>query len=344
MHEVHCSPVQEIVGVLKGGHTGTIPRAVLLNSPTVEMMERSGASWPEAHRKAEDMARLAAEIHRSTGFHAVNLPWDACVELEALGGGSDTGTLPTSIPAAIEPAFRNTEDVEIPPDIFDRGRFPVVLEAVGRTKKMVGDDAAVVPLVEGPLNISCQAIGVNRMYRMFIRDPAAVARILDIFADLCVRYAAKLLEAGGDVIQLSDPFTQGLTAPRFKEMMIPAYRKISSGVKGPVFLHICGNTGHLLEHLPESGLSAFSFDSPCVTAAQVKAAIGSQMRVIGSVPTVTHILEGSEQDVFDASIKCMEDGVDILSPSCGLPPEAPLPNLRAMVRAIESYNERLGIT
>jgi [methyl-Co(III) methanol-specific corrinoid protein]:coenzyme M methyltransferase len=57
------------------------------------------------------------------------------------------------------------------------------------------------------------------------------------------------------------------------------------------------------------------------------------------VPTVSCLLEGSEEDVFNASLECMRDGVDILSPSCGLPPSTSLRNLLAMVEAIRHCNE-----
>jgi MtaA/CmuA family methyltransferase len=290
------------------------------------------------------MACLAAEIHRATGFNAVNLPWDACVELEALGGASSLGHSATDVPTPSRPAFERPEDVTIPEDFFRRGRLPVVLDAVKRTREKLGNEVVVVPLVEGPTNLACLTIGINRMYRMFIKNSRTASHILQIFAELCVQYGNRLLEAGGDVIQLSDPFAQGLTAGHFVDMVVPAYRRISAELKGDLFLHICGNTRAFLPHLPDSGFSAFSFDAPSVSTIEVKQALGDRMRAIGSVPTVSHILEGTKQEVFRASLRCIEDGVDILSPSCGFPPEASLENLRALGRAIQHHNRTINST
>ena len=336
------SPPEEIRLVLRGQRIGYFPRVVLLNSPVVAIMQRAGAFFPSAHLESRAMANLAAEIHRATGFNAVNLPWDACVELEALGGASSLGHSVTDVPVPSSPAFERPEEVAFPKDFFRRGRLPVVLDAVKRTREKLGDRVVIVPLVEGPTNLACLTIGINRMYRMFIKASRTAAHILQVFAELCTQYGNRLLEAGGDVIQLSDPFAQGLTAGHFVDIVVPAYRRISEELKGDLFLHICGNTRALIPHLPDSGFSAFSFDAPSVSTVEVKQALGSRMRAIGSVPTVSHILEGTKQEVFRASLRCIEDGVDILSPSCGFPPEASLENLRAMGRAIQHHNRTMS--
>lgn len=332
-------PREEVIRVLEGGKVGGFPRTILLNSPVTGMMDRCGARWPSAHYDSDEMATLAAEIHLATGFNAVNLPWDACVELEALGGESLRPESYLDVPAPTGPAFDSPEKVDIPDDIFERGRFPVVFDAVRKVREILGKHVAVVPLVEGPMNVACLTIGVNRMYRLFIRAPETARKVLERTARLCVEYGRRLFECGGDIIQISDPFAQGLTARHFRSLLIPVYRKIRREIDGPIFLHICGNTKGLLKYIPESGFQAFSYDSPAVSTRDVVAALGGKTRAVGSVPTVSCLLEGSEEDVFNASLECMRDGVDILSPSCGLPPSTPLRNLLAMVEAIRHCNE-----
>jgi len=333
------SPRVKLLRLFEGIKTAGFPNTVLLNSPVVEMMERSGAGWPRAHYNSEEMAVLAAEIHRSTGFNAVNLPWDACVELEALGGSSIPAKSDADVPTPSGAAFDDPDSFDVPRDIFERGRFPVVFDAVRRVRKELGKTVTVVPLVEGPMNISCLSLGHDRMYRLVIKDPERARRVLELAGELCTTYGRRLLECGGDLLQISDPFVQGLTARHFKYLVLPVYKKISKAIGGPIFLHICGNTSSLLEHIPESGFNAFSYDSPAVSTREVVRSLGGRMLVVGSVPTVSCLLEGSEQDVIDASIECMREGVDILSPSCGLPPRAPLKNLLAMMEAIRRWNK-----
>ncbi len=333
------NPLEEVLTILSGRSIDYFPRSILLNSPTVDMMKSCNTYWPEAHFHADEMATLACAIHTTTGFNAVNLPWDACVELEALGGDSSIGHSIIDVPQPTKPAFNGLDKVTIPRSLFTKGRFPRIFRAVQLAKEKLPDGIPVVPLVEGPLNLACICVGSGTIYRMVIKERTKIERILHIFAGICVEYGNRLLESGGDIIQLSDPFSQGLNGKHFNELMNPIYKIISEKIKGPSFLHICGNTGKFLDYLPASGFSAFSFDSPAVSSAEVTKRLAKSMRIIGSIPTVSHILNGKEEDVFNVSLECIRDGVDILSPSCGLPPESPLKNLRAMVKAIQYHNE-----
>ena len=150
------------------------------------------------------------------------------------------------------------------------------------------------------------------MYKMLIKNPTQAITVLDKISDLCIQFGNEVLKRGGDIIHLSDPFCQGLTDQTFKQFIIPIYRKISESIRGPIYLHICGKTSKLLRHIPDSGFFGFSFDSPAVSIEQVKNEIGNKMKLIGSVPTVSHILEGTRQDVFYKSLECIHAGVDFL--------------------------------
>jgi uroporphyrinogen-III decarboxylase len=96
--------------------------------------------------------------------------------------------------------------------------------------------------------------------------------------------------------------------------------------------------------LPVSGFHGFSFDYPGVEIGDLRTATEGKMRLVGSIPTISHLLEGSEKDVFDISMRMIEQGVDLLSPACGLPQYTSLENVRAMARAIEEWNLAEGVS
>jgi [methyl-Co(III) methanol-specific corrinoid protein]:coenzyme M methyltransferase len=152
-----------------------------------------------------------------------------------------------------------------------------------------------------------------------------------------------MLELGGDVVFLADPSVQGLTATQFELLLVPVYKKISSGVNAPVILHICGRTAKFARHLPETGFQGFSFDYPSTNLVELREAVGHRIKLVGSVPTLSHLLNGTQEEVIEKTIDQIEEGVDIQSPSCGLPPFSPLANIRAMEKGILRYNRSRGV-
>ncbi|AAM05563.1 uroporphyrinogen decarboxylase family protein [Methanosarcina acetivorans] len=59
-----------------------------------------------------------------------------------------------------------------------------------------------------------------------------------------------------------------------------------------------------------------------------------------SVSTSMTLFRGGPEDVEKEAFPCMESGVDILAPGCGLAPETPLKNLKALVEARNEFCRR----
>ena len=135
-----------------------------------------------------------------------------------------------------------------------------------------------------------------------------------------------------------DPNVMGLTGIHFMEFIFPLYHNFTRAVDIPMVLHICGNVGKILDYIPGTGFAAFSFDYPSVSLESVIKAFGAKIKIIGSVPTISHLLNGTREDVFRISLQMIDSGVDFLAPSCFLAPETPLENVKAMIEAIEYRN------
>lgn len=143
---------------------------------------------------------------------------------------------------------------------------------------------------------------------------------------------------------MSDPAAEGLGSDHFEQILLPIYKKINSAIDSKKMMHICGKTSRIINHLGNTGFNGYSFDYPKLQVEAVKKAVGSKMQVIGSVPTITHLLEGTKEDVINISLSMVSSGVDILAPSCGLPSYTPLDNVTAIAEAISIWNkEKFGI-
>ncbi len=340
---MNLTPRQLLGQILSGEVPEHFPRIIPVNPPITAIMEKSGIFWPEAHRESRFMADLAAACHESLGFNAVSVPFDMTVEAEALGCELLWKEGIGATPQVVEGLSENEALLEFEHDVLRKGRFPVVLEAVSRLRGRYGTHIPVISFLEGPFTLAGLVVGVNRMYKYLIKDPERAALILDRLAGLSITYATSQLAAGADTVIVLDPNVMGLTRLQFIEFILPVYRLITAAIDVPLILHICGDVNSILDVIPDSGFAAFSFDHPAVNVESVKEALGGKMKIIGSVPTVTHLLNGTRDEVFDLSLDMIGAGVDLLAPSCFTPPEAPLENVRAMGDAIDHWNERRGV-
>jgi MtaA/CmuA family methyltransferase len=339
------TPKEEIIRVLRGEDIGYYPRPIPVFTPTVEMMREKNAFFPAANYEAEPMAELALAAHEIGRWHCIMIPWASTVEMEALGCevlNRDDDI--AGYPQFKKRAFEDANDVRFGTDILTKRPFPAVMEATRIAKKRIEEShkgaIPIVSMTQGPFTIAGYTIGINEMFKHMIKDRERAGRVLDVISDLNIVYANEMLKNGGDVLLMSDPAAEGLTPKQFDQIVLPVYRKIADGVSCPKMLHICGKTGKLLDLIPDSGFDGYSFDYPAVDVSLVTEKLKGRIRTIGSVPTVTHLLEGSEEEVIEITNFMMESGVDLLSPSCGLPQYTPTVNVQAMAKAIEIYNEK----
>ena len=337
---MNLTPRQLFGQILSGEVLESFPRIIPVNPPITAIMEKSGIFWPDAHRDGRLMADLAAACHESLGFNAVNVPFDMTVEAEALGCELVWKEGIAATPQVVEGVVENEALLEFENDVLHAGRIPLVLEAVSRLRGRYGAHIPVISFLEGPFTLAGLVVGVNRMYKYLIRDPERAVLILDRLAGLAIKYATAQLASGADTVIVLDPNVMGITRPQFTEFILPVYRLITATIDVPLILHICGDVHSILDVIPDSGFAAFSFDHPAVNVASVKEALGDKMKIIGSVPTVTLLLNGTRDEVFDLSLDMIGTGVDLLAPSCFTPPEAPLENVCAMGDAIDHWNER----
>ena len=336
-------PKEELIRVLRGEEIGYYPRTIPVFTPVVDMMKRYNAYFPAANYEAVPMAKLALAAHELGRWHCIMIPWASTVEMEALGcevinRRDDIA----AYPQFKRKAFDDANDVRFGNDILKRKPFPAVFEAtkIAREKidKQYNGEIPIVSMTQGPFTIAGYTIGINEMFKHMIKDRKRAEHALNVVSDLNILYANEMLRSGGDLLLMSDPAAEGLTPKQFESIVLPVYRKIAASVRCHKMLHICGRTGKLLDPIAESGFDGFSFDYPAVDVTLVTEKLKGRMRSIGSVPTVTHLLEGTVEDVIEISTYMIESGVDLLSPSCGLPQYTPLENVKAMAEAIDSWN------
>ena len=297
---------------------------------SVEAMKKVDAGWPDSHWDAKKMARAAASTYELTGVPCCTVPFCLTLEGEALGAPLDKGTEITQ-PQIMEHLETGFDEFELPKDFMQRGRIPEVLEAISLLAKSQRDIQPVNIKVTGPFTIACAVFGAERVLLATIEEPDAVKRVLEKMAQVGIELSRAAIKAGVDTVTLSDPVASGdlLSAAQYAEFALPYEAKVFATLKDfPTALHICGYTKDLMPHIAKTGTMSFSFEEK-VEVKEAKPLLDG-VRAIGNVAPVRALLNGGPDDVLREANKCFEDGIDLLSSGCAVPPLTKLENLRAM--------------
>lgn len=303
---------------------------------TVEAMKQVDATWPDSHWDPKKLARAAASTYELTGVPCCTVPFCLTLEGEALGAPLDRGSEMTQ-PQIMEHLESGFDEFELPGDFLQRGRIPVVLEAISLLARSQRDIQPVNMKVTGPFTIACAVFGAERVLLATLEEPEAVKRVMEVMAQAAIALSRAAIEAGADTITLSDPVASGdlLSGDQYAEFALPYEAKVFATIKNvPTALHICGYTKDLMPHIRKTGTLAFSFEEK-VEVKDAKQILGDVL-AIGNVAPVRALLNGGPADVLREANKCFEDGVDLLSSGCAVPPLTKLENLRAMAAAAET--------
>lgn len=342
------SPKERLLATLNRQPVDRIPIAQPLQTGTLELMKSCGAFWPAAHRDAHKMAVLAYEAHKAAGFESVRVPFDINVESEAMGcelnygAGRNKGLdiQPPVKTAAMDQAgdFSRLKDA----DPYRDGRMPVVLEAIGQLRKNIPDTLPIISLVVGPFMVAAQVRGVENFMRELIRKPENCKELLDQATRICRKFAFAQAAAGSDCILVADASASpDLISPRiFERYAKPYSRDMMAGLPIPSILHICGKAQTILPEMAEIS-PGVSIDS-CVDMAEARSVVGGKTALCGNVDVRT-LLFGRPEDVEKAVKDCMDQGTDLLTTSCGIPPAVRTENLRAMVAAGKRFGESASL-
>lgn len=325
---------------LRGEAIDMVPVCSVTQTGTVELMEMAGSYWPQANYDAEKMATLALAGYEIAGFENVRCPFCTTVLAETLGctvaeGSIDIQPYVTDFPCKKKNDVKN---ITVPDLLLESRRTSVVLDAVGILKEKVGEDVPVVAGLVGPAGLASMLAGMRNYLMWFVTNPEVLEELMGTLTDVCIEYANGLLERGADAVTLIDSEAgPDIIAPdMFQASVFPLYKKFCREVKGLRILHMCGDATAVLDPLADAGFEGISIEEK-VEVSFAKKIVGNRIRLIGNVsPSNTLLTKGPEEIIIEATA-CLEDGIDILAPGCGLAPQTPLENIKSLIKARDIY-------
>jgi uroporphyrinogen decarboxylase len=239
-------------------------------------MRQAGRSLPEYRALRGEGAllhtisqpHLSVEITlqpvRRYGVDAAILFSDIVVPLAATGLGVEI--VPGVGPVVAEP-FRSAADVARVRPLEPEADVPYVLETV---RQLV--DVLEVPLIGfagAPFTLASYLIegGPSRsqyaITKAFMRaEPAAWEALMDALADLSLTFLRAQVDAGVGAVQLFDSWAGNLSVADYRDLVLPASRKVLEGLAdtGVPRIHFGVGTGELLGLMGEAGADVVGVD------------------------------------------------------------------------------------
>lgn len=332
--------LQRILAQQKTDRPACICPGGMMNMATRDLMAQSGSFLPQAHTDSRKMAALAKSAYENGCFENAGVPFCMTVESEAMGAPVALGN------EEIEPRVTGyvlqsvTEWQSLPAMDLGAGRCAVVLDAIGILCRDC-PDLPVVGNLTGPVSVATSLLEPMVFYRELRKKAEDAHRYMAFVTDQLVRFGLAQIEAGAQVITVSDPSATGeiLGPKHFEEFALPYINRIVDALKAAgaqVIVHICGQMRDVFAQVAEIRSDALSFDA-VVPMSEARRMMPNRV-LMGNVST--YALEFSDADkIKKLTHTCRAGGANILAPACGLGMRSPIQNLQAMRQAVATMEE-----
>jgi len=333
---------QRVLNALNGEEVDVAPVIPANSIITRELQDKIGNFFPEAHRNAEVMTELALANYTVCGYDAVfPIFGGGTQEAGALGCKIDWGD-PDNLPAILSFIWEDPEDIVVPDDYLDRIEIKTTLDSIRMLREEVGDKVAIIGKTHGPWTLGYHLFGIQNFLMSTVEDPPKVHAILAGLKELQLTYAKAQIEAGIDILQISNHITADLVRPEaYTTFLNKVDREIAEEISVPIMLHCCGHTLDRVELFNNNGWQGYNFES-ANDAREMRAK--ATMCLAGNINNPQTILQGTPEDVERECFYALDAGVDMLAPECAAPVNGKLANVIAVREARDRYysGERIG--
>lgn len=295
-----------------------------------------GVPYLEYSTDYRAMVRGQMAVAERYGLDYVNTMSDpAC---EAADCGADVTFYPNQPPAINESRALLADKKSLlglkQPDPRSGKRMSNRLQALSFYKEQVGGELMIEGWVEGPVAEAADLRGINTLMLDFLDDPQFVRDLFEFVLEMELRFARAQVDSGAEQIGIGDA-AASLVGPRiyeeivwpYEKRMVDEIRKMGASVR----LHICGNTGKILEGMGALKCDIVELDSP-VSISAARAAIGPDQMLCGNIDPVRIVREGYPETIQRALADCHQEAGAryIVGAGCEVPRDTSPLNMEAI--------------
>jgi [methyl-Co(III) methanol-specific corrinoid protein]:coenzyme M methyltransferase len=322
----------EIVAAMNGENVDSPPPALFSQTGTISMMESSGARWPEANYNEDLMIELALQPSKQFGFATIRIPFDITAEAEAIGCTIDRGSNARQ-PAVSDSPWR-TGEVGEPPDLIPveeflaKDRCSMYIRTAERISKE-HPELFLTSCVVGPLELANYMVGMENFIMASFMDMDSTVKWVEKVTPYQCAYAEALSEFSDNLFVITEG-AEDIFPPEMFDAYAPSEKKLYSSIKDSFSTaHVCGQTSNVLE--PLAGLGPTALSVQCFGDPQeIYDRVGGKVILVGGVDPIDVLMQGKPEDIVLSSKKAAAAGYSVITPECGVPPQTPDANLKAL--------------
>lgn len=196
----------------------------------------------------------------------------------------------------------------------------------------------------GPFSTAIDLVG-ERFYEWLYEAPEAchhflakITHAMQTMEAYCRQYIDPNRRGG---VGLAEDSAQIISTLQFREFVLPYCNQLYEAFPGDRYMHMCGNSRHLLQVLrDELRITHFSGFGSVVDPAYVGSILRGRVQLLGNVDCWL-LQRGPAGDIEQAALNCLETlahyGGYTLSDGCNVTPTTPLEHLNLMMETAERF-------
>lgn len=299
-----------------------------------------GADAQQVLTDEDTLVRAVLEANRLYKPDGLPVVFDLQVEAEILG--CDLRWTTDGPPSVASHPLADTPSVPCLctlPEESD-GRLPMILSAMKRIKKEIGEETALYGLICGPFTLASHLRGSDIFMDMF-DDDAFVHDLLAFCTECAKRMSQYYIQAGMDIIAVVDPLVSQISSSHFEEFLSQPFTQLFDYLREQQVyssFFVCGDATRNIEVMCQTGPDSISVDEN-IQLAQAKT-ITDQYNITigGNIPLTSVMLHGTQQDNMQYVLALMDQmgSLDnlIVSPGCDMPYAIPAENTIGVAQAV----------
>lgn len=336
---------ERIAAAMRGEWPDTVP--VMLHNFMMAARE-AGVTMAQFRSDPQLLARSFIQAVERYGYDGIMIDVDTVTLAGAAGVPID---FPVDEPARV--AGRKLESLESaaelsPVNILDYRPVVVWLEAVRLLKHHFGDEIYIRGNCDQcPFTLASLIRGIDDWLvdLMDQQNQPMILRLLEFCTEITSQFIHQMSATGAHMLSNGDSVAgPELVSPSiFRRFALPYTRRIvdlSHKLGFPYVLHICGNTGLIIDDMIATGADGLELDYK-TDPGQAHLKMKDRLVFVGNIDPSAVLARGTPETVREHTLNLLNIFRDtprfILNAGCGIPPTTPSSNLQALMQTAREF-------